>query len=148
VQARLGRRDGWLELDQELWLWRRAERPAQYPVEVVRTSGDVLAAVCTGHLLSGGEPQPFAVLSDFAPSDDADYEAALRELLAAAPSNATATMLCGRSDTHLADALRAVGFQPVGTEIAMLRPVTPEAEASIGRAVGRWYVAVESVIGV
>jgi hypothetical protein len=114
----------------------------------VRTSGDVLAAVCTGPLLSKGEQQPFVVLSDFAPSEDADREAALQELLAAAPSNATTTMLCGRSDTPVAGALRAVGFEAIGSEIAMLRPVTPEAEASIGPGVEGWYVAVESVIGV
>jgi GNAT superfamily N-acetyltransferase len=147
-QDRLGRHDGWIELDQDLWLWRRAGRPAQYPVEVMRTSEDVLAALCTGDLLAGGQSQPFAVLSDFAPSEGARYETALRELLAAVPANATATMLCGRSDANLAGALQAVGFERAGTEIAMLRPVLQEAEALTGALVEHWYVAVESVIGV
>lgn len=148
MQARLGRRDGWLELDQDLWLWRRAERPPAYPAEVLRTSEDVLAAVCTGPLLSKGEQQPFAVLSDFAPSEGVECEKALQELLGAVPANATATMLCGRSDAQLAAALAAVGFERVGTEVAMLKPVTLEAKASMKATVEEWYVAVESVIGV
>ena len=148
LQARLGQRDGWLALDQDLWLWRRAERPSAYPVEVVRTSQDVVAAVCTGPLLSRGEEQPFAVLSDFAPSEEADYEGAVRELLSAVPANATATMLCGRSDEKLAGALQVAGFERAGTEIAMLRAVMPEAEAWIEPPMNQWYVAVESVIGV
>lgn len=148
MQARLGRRDGWLELDQDLWMWRRAERPPAYAVEVLRTSEDVLAAVCTGPLLSRGEQQPYAVLSDFAPSEHADYEEAVRELLSAVPANATATMLCGRSDARLAAALEAVGFERVGTEVVMLKPLTLEAKASMKSTMEEWYVAVESVIGV
>ncbi|MBN1458453.1 MAG: GNAT family N-acetyltransferase [Armatimonadetes bacterium] len=119
MQARLGRRDGWLELDKDLWLWRRAGRPPAYPAAVMRTSQDVLAAVCTGPLLSGGEERPFAVLSDFAPSEDADWEAAVRELLSAVPAGATATMLCGRSDTKLAGALQVYAFSKSETRVKL-----------------------------
>lgn len=148
VEARLGTRSGWLLLDEALWQWRRADRPAEYPVTLHRARDGTLAAVCRGRLLAGGRQQPYAVVSDLAAASGHAREEALCSFLSTIPHDATATVLCPRSDISLAHALKAVGFRAAGTEVAMLLPLSAAAEQEISRRSSPWYVAVESVVGV
>jgi hypothetical protein len=183
--AALGGRDGWLDLDDDLWRWRRIERPSDYPVSRHRAASGALAALSTGDLIAGGRPTPFAVLSDLvnlaymvmftaaqktpqnAPAceiqpfrvqrimrssivlpENGNAVADLGELVGAAPPYVPLTVLGPRSDSRLGRLLQRHGFRIAGTELAMLRSFTPEIAQRVGRAPGRWHVAVESVIGV
>ncbi len=148
LETRLGRRSGWLALDDSLWEWRRTDRPSDYPVELYRTPDDTLAAICTGPLLSDGGHRSFAVMSDLAPRGDRTSADAIQSLLCAVPDDATATVLCPRSDAPLAHALEAIGFRAAGAEAAMLLPLSARATGLVTGAPGSWYVAVESVVGV
>ena len=145
---RLGCRSGWIALDEALWRWRRLERPSQYPAAIYRGGEGGLGVICTGDLLVEGQPRPFSAISDLAPSRRGQVGALLRSLLAAAPRDAPATVLCPHSDTCLAQALHAADFRPVGTEIGMLLPLSSKASALVQRPPSEWYVAVESIIGI
>jgi GNAT superfamily N-acetyltransferase len=146
--AGLGDRDGWLDLDDDLWRWRRIERPCDYPVTLHRAGVGGLGAWCTGDLLVAGQPTPFAVLSDVVLPHDERAAPALAQLLAAAPSDTAVTVLCPRSDARLGRLLTQRGFGVTGTEFAMLRPLASALAGGIGQPAMCWYVAVESVIGV
>jgi GNAT superfamily N-acetyltransferase len=147
-ETRLGGRSGWLALDDALWAWRRIDHPSDYTVEVYRTPDDTLAAICTGRLLSGGRPRSFAVMSDLAPRGGRITADAIWSLLCAAPDDATATVLCPRSDISLAHALEAAGYRAAGTEAAMLLPLSEAAKEQAASRSSPWYVAVESIVGV
>jgi ribosomal protein S18 acetylase RimI-like enzyme len=144
----LGERDGWLDLDDDLWRWRRIERPIGYPVGLFRTGDGGLGAVSTGDLVAAGGPTASAVLSDVVLPADPRGASALAQLVAAAPSDAPVTVLCPRSDPRLGRLLMEEGFEVTGTELAMLRPFTAEVATTIEQQTDCWYVAVESVIGV
>lgn len=146
--AALGGRDGWLDLDDDLWRWRRITRPRDYPVSIHRAAGGALGALSTGELIAGGRPMPFAVLSDLALLDGGDAAPDLAELVGAAPRDVPLTILCPRSDSRLGRLLQRHGFGVFGTELAMLRALTPEMGQRVERTPDGWYVAVESVIGV
>jgi hypothetical protein len=107
-----------------------------------------LGALSTGDLIDGGRPTPFAVLSDLVLPEDRRAAAGLGELMGAVPADTPLTVLCPRSDSRLGRLLQRQGFQPAGTEVAMLRPFTSEIAQNLGQTSGGWYVAVESVIGV
>jgi len=143
-----GARSGWLELDEGVWQWHRVDRPSEYPITIGRTADGGLGVLCTGELLVDGSPRRFTVLSDLAPSEEATAERALRSMVAAAPSDAPITVLCPRSDSVLAKALRATGFESAGVEIVMLRPIAAASAKLVEQPLRSWYVAVESVVGV
>lgn len=147
-EARLQRQSGWLVLEKGLWAWRRLDRPAEYPVQVYRTPDDTLAAMCTGRLLSGGRPRSFAVVSDLAPRGSQVTSEAVRSLLSAAPREATATVLCARSERWLGEALREAELTVSGSEAAMLLALSAQASRLVTGRPSSWYVAVESVVGV
>jgi hypothetical protein len=146
--ARLGDRTGWIDLDEDLWRWRRIDRPARYPVTIGRAPDGGLGVVCTGDLLAGGRPRPVTVISDLAPSDPASLPDLLASLLAAVPPAAAATVLCPQSDEALSRALQATGFRATDTEIGLFLPLSSRAAALLAAPPRPWYVSVESVIGV
>ena len=147
-ETALSGRDGWVELDDALWGWRRALRPPQYPVKLYRTIDGGLCAMCSGDLLSEGEARTVSVLSDLVLPEAPRAEHALAAMLSAAPDEAAITALCPRSEVGMRQRLEALGFRRVSAEAAMVLPLTPRA-AELARAAPRnWYVAVESVIGV
>jgi hypothetical protein len=135
-------------LDDALWGWRRRDRPSAYPVEVYQAPDDTLAALCTGRLLCGQRREPFGVLSDLALPGGQIRDDAIRSLLGAVPDDATATVLCPRSDTSLREALASTGSRAAGTETAMLLPLSARAARLASGPPLAWYVAIESVVGV
>lgn len=146
--AAFGERSGWLELDEGLWRWHRVARPSEYPITICRTADGGLGVLCTGELLVDGSPRRYTVISDLVPSDKATTERALASMVAAAPSDAPITVLCPRSDSVLAGALRATGFEAAGVEISMLRPIAAASAKLVEQPPRSWYVAVESIVGV
>ena len=147
-ETALSGRDGWVELSDALWVWRRVLRPPQYPVKLYRTVDGGLCAMCTGDLMSEGAARTVSVLSDLVLPEGPRTHDALAAMVSAAPGDAAVTALCPRSDVRMRQGLEALDFRRVGAEAAMVLPLTPQA-AELARAGPRdWYVAVESVIGV
>ena len=147
-ETALSRRDGWVEMDDALWGWRRVLRPPQYPAKLYRTIDGGLCALCSGDLMSEGEARTASVLSDLVLPEGPKADDALAAMLSAAPGGATITALCPRSDVGMGQRLEGLGFRRVAVEAAMVLPLTQRA-AELPRAGARsWYVAVESVIGV
>lgn len=140
----LGERDGWLLLDDNLWRWRRQERPAEYPVALYRTDSGALAAVCCGELLVSGRSRSVCVVSDLVlPGKDA-----LLALVGVAARDRLVTLLCPQSDASLVRLAGDAGFAAGGTEVAMLRPITERGARLLSRPTSGWYVALESLVGV
>jgi GNAT superfamily N-acetyltransferase len=148
VESALGERDGWLELNDELWRWRRAERALDSPGALYRAAGGGFGAWCGADLTFAGHPKSCTVLSDIVlpPGDHASED--LAELVAVSSRGLSVTVLCPRSDPILGRLLRQQGFAVVGTELAMLRPFSDDIARHIQRGPDCWYVAVESIIGV
>ncbi len=146
--AALSQHDGWIDLDDSLWRWRRLQRPLQYPITLHKTSGGALCAICSGELLAAGRPRPVTVLSDLVLPQHIREEDALGPIIAAALADAPITAFSPRSNLSLSRRLRRLAFEPVATEAAMVRPLT-QTGVDLLRAPRRdWYVAVESIIGV
>jgi len=144
----LSQHDGWIELDDSLWRWRRIQRPPHYPAILCRTPGGALCAMCSGDLLATGQPRRVTVVSDLVLPDESREEGDLKAIIATAVSDAPITVFCANSDTTLNRCLRSLAFVPVATEAAMVRPLT-QAAADLVRTQPRdWYAAVESIIGV
>jgi GNAT superfamily N-acetyltransferase len=144
----LSGRDGWIELDDALWDWRRVRRPSQYPTRLYESADGGLCAMCSGDLMSGGRPRTVSVLSDLVLPETPDVNGTLASILSAAPSDVPITVLCPRSDVRVRQILDQLGFTHAAVEAAMIKPLTRRA-VDVARASPRtWYVAVESVIGV
>jgi len=144
----LSRHDGWLLLDDDLWRWRRQQRPREYPVALLGTASGGAAALCTGELIMSGAPLPVSVISDLVLPAGAAARGALDALLACAPAEAAITVLCPQSEVQRERLLLEAGFAPSGVEVAMLRPISERGRAALRAPAAPWYVAVESVIGV
>jgi GNAT superfamily N-acetyltransferase len=144
----LGGREGWLDLDEALWAWRRTSRSRLYPVTLRQTPGGGAAAVCTGRLLASGRPEPAAVLSDLVLPEDGERATALAGILAAVPPELPVTVLCPHREVGLAELLVDMGFRAAAVEAAFIRPHSDLAARLVEREPQGWYVAVESVIGI
>jgi GNAT superfamily N-acetyltransferase len=139
--------DGWLLLDEDLWRWRRIERPDEYPIALYATRSGAAAAICVGELIVSGAPRLLTVISDLVLPRDETARDELYALLSAAPSNAPVTIL-GPQSSRRGELLREVGFAAGGVEVAMIHPISSRGRAAAARPPGEWYVAIESVIGV
>ena len=148
IESALGGRDGWLELNDELWRWRRVERSLDSPGALYRAAGGGLGALCGADLTFAGRPRACEVLSDIVLPAGYHASEALAELVAVSPRGLSVTVLCPRSDPILGRLLRQQGFAVLGTELAMLRPFSNDIARDIQRGPDCWYVAVESIIGV
>jgi GNAT superfamily N-acetyltransferase len=146
-EGALGRLDGWLVLDNDLWRWRRIERPEGYPVGLYATDSGAAAAICSGDLTTAGAPAPVTVVSDLVLPDRNREREDLRALIAAAPQDAPVMILCPES-SHRAELLIELGFAAAGVEVAMIRPISRKGAAAASAPRSEWYVAVESLIGV
>jgi len=144
----LGRDDGWILLDDQLWQWRRVARPRQYPVSLHVTGTGAAAAICSGELILSGARRPLTVVSDIVLPLGDGAKTAFESLLAAAPAMAPVTVLCPQSDARMVDLLSGLGFAAAGAETVMMRGITDRGAAALARPLSGWYVAVESVIGV
>jgi ribosomal protein S18 acetylase RimI-like enzyme len=142
--------DGYVPLDDDLWRWRREERPAECPAltSTVERDGTLAGSVtfCTGAIVGIGSP--CYVLSDLAIAPGVDASETLAALLAAAPGNAPVLALVATGDCREMRALEAAGFARTGSEVAMVLPLSEEGERAVAQPAKRWYVLVESVIGV
>ena len=143
----LGALDGWLVLDDDLWRWRRIERPERYPVTLYATDSGAAAAVCSGDLMVSSAPSPVTVISDLVLPDRSAAREDVRALMAAAPRGAPMTILCPESSGR-AGLLAELGFLAAGVEVAMIRPISRKGAAAVSAPRSEWYVAVESLIGV
>ncbi len=143
----LSDRDGWLDLDEDLWGWRRIDRPIGFPCTLLHTNRGGLGALCRANLTSGGRPMECEVLSDIMLPTGDQAAAALAELVATSRSGVPLTVLCPKSDQRLRELLTKHDFEVAGTELTMLRPLTGGIAAAIARPPRSWYVAVESIIG-
>jgi len=146
-EAALGGMDGWLVLNDDLWRWRRLERPGNYPVALYGTDSGAAAAVCAGELMVSGAPSPLTVVSDLVLPNGNAARGDLCALLAATSPDAPVTILCPESGSH-AELLTGTGFVAAGVEVAMVRPISRKGASAISAPRSEWYVAVESLIGV
>lgn len=150
LNACFGQHDGYVPLDDDLWRWRREERPAECPAltSTVERDGSLVGSVtfCTGSVVGMGSP--CYVLSDLAIAPDVDASETLAALLVAAPGDAPMLALAATGDHRETEALEAAGFARTGSEVAMVLPLSAQGERAVARPLRRWYVLVESVIGV
>jgi len=146
-EGALGALDGWLVLQDDLWRWRRVERPERYPVELSATDSGAAAAICAGGLIISGALSPLTVISDLVLPDRTAERDDLCALMAAAPRDAPMTILCPESSRR-AELLTEVGFAAAGVEVAMIGPISRKGAAAVSAPRSEWYVAVESLIGV
>lgn len=144
----LERHDGWIDLDDSLWRWRRIQRPSQCPTTLCKTASGALCAMCWGDLLATGRQRPVTVVSDLVLPDGNRGEDDLEAIIATAVGDSPITVFCADSDTSLRRCLRSLAFVPVATEAAMVRPLTPIGAELVRTQPGSWYAAVESIIGV
>jgi len=147
-ETALSGRDGWIEMNDALWRWRRVLRPPLYPVKLYKTVDGGLCAMCLGDLMSEGAARTISVLGDLVLPEGPRAQDALPAMLSAAPDGATITALCPRSDVGMRQPLEALGFRRLSVDAAMVLPLTPRAAELVRARPPTWYVAVESVIGV
>ncbi len=142
--------DGYVPLDDDLWSWRREERPAECPalISSVEHDGALVGSVtfCTGSIVGMGSP--CYVLSDLAIAPGVDASETLAALLVAAPGDAPMLALAATGDHREIQALETAGFAHTGSEVAMVLPLSAQGERAAAHPLRRWYVLVESVIGV
>jgi GNAT superfamily N-acetyltransferase len=142
--------DGYVPIDDGLWRWRRVERPGALPAETycVARNGRLLGCLtlCRAPIVGAG-PASY-VLTDLALALKVDAQSALEALLGAVPGGAEVLTLSPRCHDEANRVLSAAGFVETGTEVAMVLPLDRQAEGDLTRPPQRWYVLVESVIGV
>ena len=150
LNAHFRQHDGYVAVDEALWRWRRLDRPAENPAQsyVVRDGGHVVgcATLCPASIVGAG--RACCVLTDLAIAPGADACGTLARLLAPAPPGSEVLALSYAGDAEGRALLRAAGFVRRGGEVAMLLPLSPQAERAVSTPPRRWYVLAESVVGV
>lgn len=146
VNTKYSAYEGFARLDDDLWRWHRAERPATMPVQVVvaERAGQLVgtAALADVTVLLEGQQAQVTVISDAV----YDSVATLTDLLAAAPQARLMALHDVRAPEHAA--LEQIGLTSAVGEVAMVLPFTDQARALLERPPAPWCVMVESVVGV
>lgn len=146
VNGRYSSYEGFARLDDELWRWHRVERPAAMPAQVLVAERDGVlvgtAAMAEVKVVLEGQEVQVAVISDAVYQD----ERCLQDLAAAAPAGRLLALHDLQAPEHAA--LEQLGLQSSVGEVAMVLPLTREAEALLDSDPAPWYVMVESVVGV
>ncbi|MGI5917317.1 MAG: GNAT family N-acetyltransferase [Anaerolineae bacterium] len=153
MDAHFGGHDGYLPMDEALWRWRKLNRPPELPAQVwyLETGGRVCGCVTLCPAPVVGHDEESWVITDLALEDAGDAPAvgALNALLDAIPAGAEVLTLCPRVERDLLRTLAMCGFEAVGEdEAGMVLPLSPAVESALSTPPPRWYVAVESAIGV
>ncbi len=145
-----GAHEGYVPLDETLWRWRRAERPAVLPSETLFCEIDeaVVAAVnlCAAPVI--GERSRSLVVTDLAWEPGGPGLERTRALLQCLPDDAEARILVPESDKALGRLISGDGWYEIGREAAMLAPLSREGERRLVSLQTPWYALPESVIGV
>lgn len=151
LNAHFAGHDGFVPIDGELWRWRRSQRPPELPAAVylVRDGHGIRGCVtlCRAPIVASTAPASY-VLADLAVAAGAHAPETLASLLAPLPAGAEALALSAAGNEAENRLLAAAGFGPQGSEVAMVLPLTSEAERDLAAPPPPWYVLTESVIGV
>ena len=152
LNERFNDHDGYVPLDEELWLWRRRERPAELPADTyfVGDSGRIVGCitVCQASVVASTHVSGSYVLADLAIGREADPDEVLNALLSAVPPGGEVLVLSASVNVEANKHLAARGFAETVREVGMLLTIDRRLEASLSRPPGRWYVLTESLIGV
>lgn len=152
LDARFEGCEGYVPLDDALWAWRRHQRSDDLPAEVwfVEEGDRVLGTltVCRAPIVGPDHAEVSYVLTDLAISGEADADAVMASLLTAVPVDVETLVISASVNEETNRLLGRWGFTREASEVAMLLPFEPEIEAKVAFPPTRWYVLVESAIGI
>ncbi|NLC59434.1 MAG: GNAT family N-acetyltransferase [Armatimonadetes bacterium] len=147
----LGDADGYVPVDEALWRWRRAARPASLPYSILLLEeGDTATAtgtLCAATVRLGGEPVDLVLLTDVAGATADDREAMVGALLQRVPRDYGAGLLTGSHDVALSALAERLGMHRF-EEVALVAPLTERGTQALQRPPRGWYTLSESLIGI
>jgi predicted N-acetyltransferase YhbS len=150
VSRCLAHRDGFVELTDALWNWRRRDRPVSLPVECVLVGdgeGAATAALCRADFVRSGAPNLGLALTDLSVPETVDPAEVIAAIAGARAGPLPLIWLVAECNEREVSAAVSLGLSPL-PECAMVCALSPRGVSALGQPVGAWYTPVESVLGV
>ncbi|MEW6356743.1 MAG: GNAT family N-acetyltransferase [Planctomycetota bacterium] len=144
--------DGYMPLDDDLWVWRRERRPKTLPAAtyvLTDEAGEIqaTATLASAPLLAARKTEIMTGILDFAASEDV-ARAFFGHIAAIAPIGGSLVVASGVVNESLNRLCESCGFTCMALEVAMVKPFSEKAKSALAAEPARWYTATESLIGI
>ena len=142
----------YIPMTEELWKWRRQNRPSSAPVDVY-TLGEshrnpATFASSRVWVRKGGEPLAVTVISDVAVQGRAFDRELVECMMSVLLPDRAVLVFCPEVNEGEIDAYTEAGFAPVSVEACMIKPLSESGVQSLQSKPALWYTVTESVVGV
>lgn len=148
---------GYTPLTEELWRWRRLERPSAFPVclyaggsgksqKAQAIDPEFVFGLVRAPIRRGGGREWITLLADITGGAPGGAERA-RAMLRPAPPDDPVISLCAEINLEEMQTLLGAGFRKTGEESAMILPLSRRGARATRQLPPRWYTITESVTG-
>ncbi len=141
--------DGYPVIDEELWNWRKENRPTCSPARVyyIKERGRIegTSTICEADIITGEGIERMSILTDIA--FESDRSRLLGFLLSRISSDYPVVILSAVVNERDNRLYEKLNFRSIAQESAMLLPLSSLGSKVMKVGSSRWYVPTESVIG-
>jgi len=144
--------DGFPELTDELWRWRREERPDCLPVQIWLSRDETeiraTATLATAPLRFGNKQILMTGVLDFAVAAADEALPFLCSVLRKARRDSPIVILSAETNGDFNAMCESLGFRNVTEDVAMVKPLNARGEKCLRTKPRLWYTVTESLIGI
>ena len=143
---------GYSPMAEKLWIWRRGNRPPHLPVWVYADKEEdnieILFTLGQAPIRKAGRHEKMTMLNDYAGRGKPLDTETVNRILCKAPIGSSVITLCARPNVSEREAFLGAGFQVVGEEACMIKPLTDNILSVVKKEPPLWYTITESVVGI